>query len=74
MSTRASVAGRIGWVLVKWTCLIALGWGSFQLATVALSPAGRPYLMHAATLGALGLALGTLALGGWREVREGTSR
>ncbi len=66
--------GRVGVALLKWAALTALGWVSYELATVALGPAGRPYLMHGATLGSLGLALMVLALGAWRGDREGNLR
>lgn len=70
MSVRSAV-GRVGVALVKGAILTALGWASYELATVALSPAGRPYLMHGATLGSLALALGVLVLGAWHGAREG---
>ncbi len=65
------MVGRVGVALVKGALLTALGWTSYELATVALSPAGRPYLMHGATLGALALALGVLVAGAWHGAREG---
>ncbi len=71
MSPRRRSAGRTAWLSLKWAGLIALGWASYHWASAALSPAGRPYLMHVATLASLGLALAVLALGEWREAREG---